>query len=209
MKFMMLHKTDAYYESGGLPSKELIAGVGEMVGDDGQERQAARRRRLALERARRAPQVRGRQAHGDQRAARRRERAHRGLRRHARALARRGRRMGIAVCRPSSATPCSTSGPRPSRGTSGSARSPKVSRRAATSRCKRPMRAPRPARRRPLLEMERMGALDPRNEGGGRVALDGRARAELARGAAAQLRRQANASSTGRSPSRRSSSAAS
>jgi hypothetical protein len=33
MKFMMLHKTDAYYESGGLPSKELIAGVGGMVGD--------------------------------------------------------------------------------------------------------------------------------------------------------------------------------
>ena len=33
MKFMMLHKTDAYYESGGLPSKELIAGVGGMVGE--------------------------------------------------------------------------------------------------------------------------------------------------------------------------------
>ena len=33
MKFMMLHKTDAYYENGGLPSKELIAGVGAMVGD--------------------------------------------------------------------------------------------------------------------------------------------------------------------------------
>ena len=33
MKFMMLHKTDAYYESGGLPSKELIAGVGKMVGE--------------------------------------------------------------------------------------------------------------------------------------------------------------------------------
>lgn len=33
MKFMMLHKTDAYYENGGMPSKELIAGVGAMVGD--------------------------------------------------------------------------------------------------------------------------------------------------------------------------------
>lgn len=33
MKFMMLHKTDAYYENGGLPSKELIAGVGQMVGE--------------------------------------------------------------------------------------------------------------------------------------------------------------------------------
>jgi hypothetical protein len=33
MKFMMLHKTDAYYENGGLPSKELIAGVGAMVGE--------------------------------------------------------------------------------------------------------------------------------------------------------------------------------
>jgi hypothetical protein len=33
MKFMMLHKTDAYYESGGLPSQELIAGVGAMVGE--------------------------------------------------------------------------------------------------------------------------------------------------------------------------------
>jgi len=33
MKFMMMHKTDAYYEKGGKPSKELIAGVGKMVGD--------------------------------------------------------------------------------------------------------------------------------------------------------------------------------
>jgi hypothetical protein len=33
VKFMMLHKTDAYYEKGGLPSKELIAGVGKMVGE--------------------------------------------------------------------------------------------------------------------------------------------------------------------------------
>jgi hypothetical protein len=33
MKFMMLHKTNAYYENGGLPSKELIAGVGAMVGE--------------------------------------------------------------------------------------------------------------------------------------------------------------------------------
>lgn len=33
MMFMMLHKTDAYYENGGLPSKELIAGVGAMVGE--------------------------------------------------------------------------------------------------------------------------------------------------------------------------------
>ena len=33
MKFMMLHKTDAYYENGGLPSKELVAGVGQMVGE--------------------------------------------------------------------------------------------------------------------------------------------------------------------------------
>ena len=32
MKFMMMHKTDAYYEAGGLPSKELIANVGKMVG---------------------------------------------------------------------------------------------------------------------------------------------------------------------------------
>jgi hypothetical protein len=29
----MLHKTDAYYENGGLPSKELIAGVGKVVGE--------------------------------------------------------------------------------------------------------------------------------------------------------------------------------
>ena len=27
MKVMMLHKTDAYYENVGLPSKEIIAGV--------------------------------------------------------------------------------------------------------------------------------------------------------------------------------------
>jgi len=33
MKFMMMHKTDAYYESGGKPSKELIASVGQMIGD--------------------------------------------------------------------------------------------------------------------------------------------------------------------------------
>ena len=33
MKLMMLHKTDAYYENGGLPSKALIAGVGAMVGE--------------------------------------------------------------------------------------------------------------------------------------------------------------------------------
>jgi hypothetical protein len=33
MKFMMLHKTNAYYEQGGLPSKELIAGVGGMIGE--------------------------------------------------------------------------------------------------------------------------------------------------------------------------------
>ena len=33
MKFMMMHKTDAYYEGGGKPSKELIAGVGKMVGE--------------------------------------------------------------------------------------------------------------------------------------------------------------------------------
>jgi hypothetical protein len=33
MKFMMLHKTDAYYENGGLPSQELIEGVGSMVGE--------------------------------------------------------------------------------------------------------------------------------------------------------------------------------
>jgi hypothetical protein len=33
MKFMMLHKADAYYENGGLPTKELIAGVGAMVGE--------------------------------------------------------------------------------------------------------------------------------------------------------------------------------
>jgi hypothetical protein len=33
MKFMMMHKTAAHYEQGGKPSKELIAGVGKMVGD--------------------------------------------------------------------------------------------------------------------------------------------------------------------------------
>ena len=33
MKFMMLHKTDAYFENGGLPSKDLIASVGKMVGE--------------------------------------------------------------------------------------------------------------------------------------------------------------------------------
>ena len=49
---MMMHKTDAYYENGGLPSKELIAGVGEMVGDMVAQRQAAGRRRPCA----RAPQ---------------------------------------------------------------------------------------------------------------------------------------------------------
>ena len=33
MQFMMMHKTDAYYENGGKPSKDLIAGVGRMIGD--------------------------------------------------------------------------------------------------------------------------------------------------------------------------------
>jgi hypothetical protein len=33
VKFMMLHKTDTYYENGGLPSSELIAGVGKVVGE--------------------------------------------------------------------------------------------------------------------------------------------------------------------------------
>ena len=33
MQFMMMHKTDAYYEGGGKPTKELIAGVGKMIGD--------------------------------------------------------------------------------------------------------------------------------------------------------------------------------
>jgi hypothetical protein len=33
MQFMMMHKTDAYYENGGKPSKELVAGVGRMIGD--------------------------------------------------------------------------------------------------------------------------------------------------------------------------------
>ncbi len=33
MLFMMMHKTDAYYEAGGKPSQELIAGVGKMIGD--------------------------------------------------------------------------------------------------------------------------------------------------------------------------------
>jgi hypothetical protein len=31
--FMMMHKTDAYYEQGGKPSQEVIAGVGKMIGD--------------------------------------------------------------------------------------------------------------------------------------------------------------------------------
>jgi hypothetical protein len=31
--FMMMHKTDGYYEAGGKPSQELIAGVGRMIGD--------------------------------------------------------------------------------------------------------------------------------------------------------------------------------
>jgi hypothetical protein len=33
VKFMFLHKTDSHYEKGGLPSEELIAGVGAMVGE--------------------------------------------------------------------------------------------------------------------------------------------------------------------------------
>jgi hypothetical protein len=33
MQFMMMHKTDAHYENGGKPSKELVAGVGRMIGD--------------------------------------------------------------------------------------------------------------------------------------------------------------------------------
>ena len=33
MKFMMMHKTNAYYEAGGLPSAELIRNVGRMVGE--------------------------------------------------------------------------------------------------------------------------------------------------------------------------------
>ena len=33
MQFMMMHKTSAYYENGGKPSKDLIAGVGKMIGD--------------------------------------------------------------------------------------------------------------------------------------------------------------------------------
>ena len=33
MKFMMMHKTNPYYEAGGLPSMELIGKVGRMVGD--------------------------------------------------------------------------------------------------------------------------------------------------------------------------------
>ena len=33
MLFMMMHKTDAYYEAGGKPSQELIAAVGKMIGD--------------------------------------------------------------------------------------------------------------------------------------------------------------------------------
>ena len=32
MQFMLMHKTDAYYENGGKPSKELVAGVGQMIG---------------------------------------------------------------------------------------------------------------------------------------------------------------------------------
>jgi hypothetical protein len=33
MQFMLMHKTDAYYENGGKPSKELVGNVGRMVGD--------------------------------------------------------------------------------------------------------------------------------------------------------------------------------
>jgi hypothetical protein len=33
MQYMMMHKTDAYFEGGGKPSKETIAGVGRMIGD--------------------------------------------------------------------------------------------------------------------------------------------------------------------------------
>jgi hypothetical protein len=33
MDFMMMHKTDAYFEGGGKPSQEIIAGVGKMVGE--------------------------------------------------------------------------------------------------------------------------------------------------------------------------------
>jgi hypothetical protein len=33
MQFMLMHKTDAYYENGGKPSQELVAGVGRMIGE--------------------------------------------------------------------------------------------------------------------------------------------------------------------------------
>jgi hypothetical protein len=33
MKFMMMHKTNAHWESGAVPSKDLVAGVGSMVGE--------------------------------------------------------------------------------------------------------------------------------------------------------------------------------
>ena len=98
MKFMMLHKTDAYYENGGLPSKELIAGVGGMVGEmvrsgkllaaDGL-RSSAQGVRLKFSGGKRTV-IKG-PLEGE-------NEAHSGLRRDARALARRGRRMGVAVC---------------------------------------------------------------------------------------------------------------
>jgi hypothetical protein len=33
MDFMMMHKTDAYFEGGGKPSKEIVEGVGKMIGE--------------------------------------------------------------------------------------------------------------------------------------------------------------------------------
>jgi hypothetical protein len=33
MDFMMMHKTDAYFESGGKPSREIVEGVGKMIGE--------------------------------------------------------------------------------------------------------------------------------------------------------------------------------
>jgi hypothetical protein len=33
MQFMLMHKTDTYYENGGKPSKELVGNVGRMIGD--------------------------------------------------------------------------------------------------------------------------------------------------------------------------------
>ena len=147
MQFMMMHKTDAYYEAGGLPSKELIADVGEMVGAmvksgelfaaDG-FRSSSEGVRLKFADGKRTvihgPFLGGNEVITASPSC---------------ACARSTRpSTGRHGTRLSSATRWSTFAPRRSRGTSASARNRRGSRRDVTSRCTRPIRNQRPARHR-------------------------------------------------------------